>query len=178
MRDRRTLMYVLTLAALGWHPLSQAAAPASTDQVERLGFYVGNWAEEGRMRADPAGEFVPMTGHETCKWLKGNLVVQCDETVNSKAGSSVATYLLGYDAIARHYFVFGTDDGGNILSGDGRLEGDQWTWTVQVNDGESTSRWRYVFRPEPGSARSMQVSLATSDTEWARMQEVTYSRKK
>ena len=130
------------------------------------------------MRAEPTGEFVPLTGHETCKWLKGDFVVQCDETVDSKAGSSVATYLLGYNAIAKQYFVFGTDDGGNILSGDGRLEGDQWTWSTQINDGSSTSWWRYVFRPAPNSARTMQVSLATSDTAWARMQEVTHSRKK
>jgi hypothetical protein len=135
MRDRQKLMFVLALAALcGGYPVSQAAAPASNDQVERLGFYVGNWAEAGKMRAAPTGEFVPLTGHETCKWLKGNFAVQCDETVDSEAGSSVATYLLGYDAIAQHYFVFGTDDGGNILSGDGRVEGDEWTWTVQVND--------------------------------------------
>ena len=130
------------------------------------------------MRAEPTGDFVPLTGHETCKWLKGDFVVQCDETVDSKAGSSVATYLLGYDAIAEHYIVFGIDDGGNILSGDGRLEGDQWTWAIQVNDGRSTSRWRYVFRPGPNSVRTMQVSLATDHTAWAPMQEVTYSRKK
>ena len=178
MHPQRKPMFLLSLAVLcGGYLVPQPAATAADDPVALLGFYVGHWATTGRMRAAPDGPFVPLSGHETCKWLKGRRAVQCDETIDSKAGSSVASYILGYDAIARHYVVFGIDDGGNILNGDGRLDGERWTWAVRVNDGTSMSKWRYVFRPGPHGARTMQVSLATSDTAWARMQEVTYTRK-
>ena len=151
MRNLRMSMLVLALAVAGcWSLVSQAAGPAASHPAGQLGFYVGHWAETGRMRAETDGKFVALTGHETCKWLKGHHAVQCDETVDSKAGSSVASYFLGYDAIAKRYVVFGIDNGGNILSGDGRLDGGQWTWAVRVNDGKSMSNWRYVFRPGAG----------------------------
>lgn len=178
MHIQRNAMLLFSLAALcSGYLIPQSAVIAANDPAAQLGFYVGHWAETGRMRDAPDGSFVPLTGHETCRWLTGRRAVQCDEPVDSKAGSSVASYILGHDVIAGHYVVFGIDDGGNILTGDGRLDGDRWTWTVQVNDGKTMSNWRYVFRPGPNGARSMRVSLATSETAWARMQDVTYSRK-
>lgn len=179
MHIQRKLRFLLPLAALcGLYLMPQPRAMGADDPVARLGFYVGHWSETGRMRAAPEGAYLPLTGHETCKWLTGHRAVQCDETVDSKAGSSVASYFLGHDAIAGHYFVFGIDNGGNILSGKGHLDGDRWTWAVQVNDGTSMSTWSYVFEPGPHGTRSMQVSLATGDSAWTRMQDVTYARKR
>lgn len=174
MNSLRAAKTVVVLGCI--FPLIAASQAASRpSEVQRLGFYVGQWSETGQMRADPAEPFKPVSGGETCSWAAGGYAVVCEEKTAGEGGGWEGAYILSYDAAGKQYHVYGTEKPGSNMHAVGRVDGERWLWeTDPAPDG---SRARYTFVPADAGARTMSVEVGAGD-DWAEIVNIKYTPRK
>ncbi len=155
-------------------------AQKSTPPVKALDFYVGSWTSHGGTRNGPADPWVPVRTWETCSWVIGAHAVECRETARTAGVVSHGIYLLAYDSLAKQFTVYGIDDTGMELSGNGNVEqsSGKWSWALQMKVGGQTTHWRYDFSPDSRNKRSMTLMIEGPEGKWTPMTNTVYTRAK
>jgi uncharacterized protein DUF1579 len=159
-----------------------ALAQKASSPEKALEFYVGRWTSHGGTRNSPADPWTPVRTWETCSWVIDRHAVECRETmrISSVPKPSHGIYLLNYDSVAKHFTVYGIDDTGMKLTGVGNVESDsgKWSWTLEMEVGGQTTRWRYDFAPTSRNTRSMTLMIEEPGDKWTPMTNAVYTRAK
>ena len=160
----RPITFAITLLALAFPAAAVSQTTVKSAEVMRLQEWVGQWAQTGKMRDDPAKPFKAIAGAETCKWAASGYAVMCEEKNSGAGGGWSGVYIISYDAAGKQYHVHGTEAPGNNMHAVGQVDGAKWTWfTDTAPDG---SMARYIFEPAGKSGRTMKVSVGSGDA-WA-----------
>lgn len=103
-------------------------------EVKKLAVYVGKWTVEGNVPSGAMGSGGGKThGSTTCEWIADGYGVLCNENIPIPGSEPLKdTYVMAYDDTSKDYFFAQVNVGGGVMSGHGTLEGDTWTWTVDM----------------------------------------------
>ena len=109
--------------------LAQSApgSPKPGSEHDKLAFFVGKWVAEASFRS-AEGSSQKSTWTEVCQWFEGNYALIC-HTEGEFGGHPVREISVeAYDAAAKTYVYFETNNGDESGLWRGKLEGNTWTW--------------------------------------------------
>ena len=130
-------------------PLGVQGQEASPE-LQKLDYWVGEWTS-----TDSDGS----SGKSECKWL-GDSFVQCEGDFTD--GSML--WVMGYDAEkGTHTVSYFSSDGENGAFDSATLEGDTWTWLVEVPTGGG---YRQTFVMESEDVMISKGELTEDGVEW------------
>jgi hypothetical protein len=126
-------------APAGGDPMAAMMAMAKPGpEQEALKPFAKSVTSTGTMVAGgmgPGSPETPTKGKSTCKWIAGNMWVQCDidETMGAgaKAMKWAGHWVFGYDNVAKAYRGVMTDNFGMMERMKGSLDGSKLTWESQ-----------------------------------------------
>lgn len=142
-------------------------------ETQKLAVYVGKWDVVGNV---PAGAMASAGGGKThgsttCEWIADGWGVMCRENIPVPGSSPLKdVYVMAYDDTSKDYFFAQVNVGGGVMSGHGTLDGDTWTWKVDMTvrgkpyharfTEKFTSHDAFEFKNEIGeSADAMMVMM-------------------
>jgi hypothetical protein len=127
--SRKLALLVLTvLAATG------AYTPARRDtpwpELKKLDYFVGDWFEEGDVKAGLAGAGGRVTQHDHREWMEGGFFVVIHSTFTALKGEGIGIEFMGYDPNAKLYTYDEFYSQGEADHSKGRFEGDKVIWEM------------------------------------------------
>ena len=144
---KRTLGVLLVLSMLV--PLGLQGQEASPE-LQKLDYWVGEWTSSASDGSVEKSE---------CNWL-GDSFVQCEGDFTD--GSML--WVMGYDAVAGGYTcAYFNGNGENGAFDSATLEGDTWTWLVEVPTG---GQYRQTFVMESEDVMISKGELTEDGVEW------------
>jgi hypothetical protein len=106
------------------------AAPKPGEETTKLKALAGNWTWTGEMKEGamgPGSKAMKTTGKANCKWIDGNLWLQCDASDTSGPMKWQGTYTIGWDFMQKGYRSVMVDNMGSAGMMFGTLEGTKLT---------------------------------------------------
>lgn len=106
------------------------AAPKPGEETTKLKVLAGNWTWAGEMKEGamgPGSKAMKTTGKANCKWVDGNLWLQCDASDTSGPMKWQGTYMIGWDFMQKGYRSVMVDNMGSAGMMFGTLEGSKLT---------------------------------------------------
>ncbi len=140
----------VTIAALPQAP----APPTPGPEVQKLGYFVGEWKFEGDSKESafgPAGKF---SGTETCEWFAGGFQVICRSAATGPAGKVTGLSIFAYDREKKEYTAYGIDSTGFSMLAPGTVSGDTWTYTWAGTVGGKPAKIQATMRTSEASYTS------------------------
>ncbi len=122
---------------------AEATRPAP--EVEKLGYFVGEWTSSGEVLEGPLGPGGPTRGRDRCQWMAGNFFVACNMGSHGPIGDVTSLAVMGWDAARKVYTWSSFNSVGVAETATGTLSGDTWTWSNDVTMGGKTVKSRYVI---------------------------------
>ncbi len=125
----------LVAVVLAAFALAQApAAPKPGPEVQKLGYFVGQWKFEGDSKASAFGPAGKYSGTETCEWFGGRFQVVCHSQSTGPMGKMTGLSVFAYDPETKDYTIYGIDSTGFSVFARGTVAGNTWTynWTGTI----------------------------------------------
>ncbi len=119
--------------------------PKPAPEVEKLGYFVGDWTSSGELVEGPMGPGGKTAGRDRCQWMAGNFFVACNMGSHGPLGDVTGLAVLGWDAARKVYTWWSFNSVGEAEAATGTLAGDTWTWSNDVTMGGKTVKSRYVI---------------------------------
>ena len=116
-------------------------------ELKKLDYFVGDWFEEGEVKAGPLGAGGKVTMHDQREWMDGNffIIIHSKFTALKSEGTGVA--FMGYDPNAKAYTYDEFYSQGEADHCRGRFEGDQWIWNMNdMKMGGQMVKARYTVK--------------------------------
>ena len=138
------LVGLLVLTAMG------SSAPVHRDdpwpELKKLDYFVGDWFEEGDVKAGLAGVGGRVTQHDHREWMDGGFFIVIHSTWTGLKDEGIGISFIGYDPNAKVYTYDEFYSQGEADHSKGRLEGNVWTWDMgEMKVGTRMVRARNIF---------------------------------
>jgi len=110
--------------------------PTPGPEVQKLGYFVGNWTEKGESTMH--GAVGPVTSTQKWEWMPGGFFVVGHLDTKAPMGAFKMMVVEGYDPESKMYSYTAYDSWGEVITAKGTLSGGTWTWTSEMMmDGKS-----------------------------------------
>jgi len=155
-----------------------AKAPAKMEmpkpgpEVQKLGYFVGNWTSEGDMKENPfgmpAGHF---TGNDKCEWFTGGWQVVCHTTGKGPMGPMNGIGIISYNGEEKMYSYYGIDNMGFAEMSKGNQNGNTWVYTADEKMGGKTFHGRYTMDTSSPDSYTFKYETSEDGQKWMTMME-------
>ncbi len=162
---------LLTAAAAAQAQEKKMEAPKPAPEVQKLGFFVGNWTSEGDMKPSPWGPGGKMTGMSHCSWMQGGFFVVCHEEGSGPMGKMNGLGVMGYDAAAKGYTWNGFNSMGENEHAVGSVDGKTWTYTNESMMNGKLMKGRYTMVETSASGYDFKLETSEDGKTWNSMME-------
>jgi hypothetical protein len=168
---------LFTLVAFAGIASAQAppAAPKPGPEHENLKYFVGKWTTTGDEKPSPMGPGGKFTMSDNCELFTGGFFVVCRSSGKRAGVEAHGLGILGYDDQKKVYTYAGIDStmGGQMDTGEGKKEGDVWTYTNTMDMGDGKKmQGRYVMSNFTPNSYSFKYEMAPEgSSNWQTMME-------
>ena len=148
------------------------------EEHERLGYFVGNWTNEGRINENtmglPTGKF---NGKDKCEWFEGKFAVVCHSEGTGPMGPTKQIGIMSYAAMEGVYTYYGNESTGMAMTTipRGTVEGKSWVYNDESKMGDSMVKNRYVMDIKSDTTYTFKWEVEGSDG-WATVMEGTVKK--
>jgi hypothetical protein len=142
------LLFALAFSSLAAAQTPAPAAPKPGPEHENLKYFVGKWTTTGDEKPSPMGPGGKFTMNDNCELFTGGFFVVCRSSGKRAGGDAHSLGILGYDNQKKVYTYAGVDStmGDHMDGGEGKKEGDVWTYTNTMDMGEGKKmQGRYIM---------------------------------
>ncbi len=155
-RGRIVSVFVLVGVFMTGTLFAQSAPQAKPGpEVQKLGYFVGEWKFEGDSKQSPFGPAGKFSGTDKCEWFDGGFQVVCHSEASGPTGKSTGLSVFAYDPEKKQYTYYAIDSTGFNVLATGTVTGDTWSYnwsgtvsgkpaqiraTVQTTEGSYTGR--------------------------------------
>jgi len=140
--------------------------PKPAPEVQKIGYFVGNWSTEGDMKAGPMGPGGKVTIQEDGKWMDGNFFVFFHSSFKSTMGDGTGIAVMGYDTQENVYTYDEYNSVGEANHFKGTVEGDTWTWTSEIKMGPQTVKGKFTQKTISPTSYSFKFEMSMDGTTW------------
>ncbi len=147
-------------------PMPKAAA-----EHQRLHYFVGEWKNEGNMKASPWGPGGKFAGTDHDMMLGDFfLVLHTDGT--SPMGAMKGVAVIGYDLKEKVYTYDSFDSMGMHELSKGTISGSTWTWLSPEQDmGGKKVKGRFILNEVSPTSYTYSYDMSTDGGAWANVME-------
>jgi hypothetical protein len=140
--------------------------PKPAPEVQKIGYFVGNWSTEGDMKAGPMGPGGKVTIQEDGKWMDGNFFVLFHSSFKSTMGDGTGIAVMGYDTQENVYTYDEYNSVGEANHFKGTVEGDTWTWISEIKMGPQTVKGKFTQKILSPTSYSFKFEMSMDGTTW------------
>jgi uncharacterized protein DUF1579 len=149
--------------------------PKPGPEVKRLAYFVGNWKEEGKSLAH--GMSGPVSSTQKWEWLSGGFFIVGHSDNKSPMGSFRIMAVLGYDPESKMYTYNAFDSWGEAIVAKGTVDGDTWTWIIDVMMGGKPMKTRLTEKEISKTQYTLKYeSSSDGGNTWASDLESTFTK--
>ena len=162
--------FVLALAGGGL--FAQAPPmPKPVPEHQRLQYFVGEWKNEGNMKASPWGPGGKFTGTDHNSMLGGFFLVMHSEGT-SPMGAMKEVAVMGFDPKEKIYTYDGYDNMGMHETSKGTVSGKTWTWLSPEQEmGGKKMKGRFILTEVGPSSYTYTYDSSTDGGPWTNIME-------
>lgn len=148
-------------------------APKPGPEHKRLGFWVGNWTNEGVVKENPVMPAGPMKSTERCDWFEGKFAVLCHTEGSGPMGPTKGIGIMSYSNEAKAYTWYGVDSSGMAMTTIplGKVEGKTWVYNDESKMGDQTIKSRYTVEETSDSSYTFKWEMLGPDGQWMTVME-------
>lgn len=125
------------------------APPRPGPEVQKLGYFVGEWKFEGEGKDSSFGPGGRFSGTETCEWFAGGFQVICRSEATGPTGKTAGFSVIAYDPETREYTYYTIDSTGFSALARGTVTGETWTYTWAGTAGGKPAKLRATMQTAP-----------------------------
>ena len=145
MRRSFTFLGLAVLASSGARTNVQSNEP--WPELKKLEYFLGDWFEEGDVKPGPFGPGGRVTMNDHREWMDGKFFILIHSTFTALKGAGTGISFIGYDPNAKVYTYDEFYSQGEAVHSRGRLEGDQWIWTMNdMKVGSQMVKARNIYK--------------------------------
>ncbi len=156
---------------------AQMTAPKPGPEVEKLGYFVGNWTVAGEVKPGPMGPGGKMTGSSDAAWVTGGFFVESREEFKGPPADSSDLSVMGYNPDDKVYTYHAFDNTGHAAYYTGTVDGDTWTWTGTEKMGDQSMKGRYTATVVSPASYLFKFELSPDGTSWTTVMEGKATKK-
>jgi hypothetical protein len=140
----------------------------SNPEIQKLGYFLGNWTLSGYMKTSPLGPAGKFTGKQRTAWTPDGLFLASHwEEQRPGTGSDSGNAVYGYDSNAKVYTYRTVNSEGETEESKGTTDGDTWTWMSNLTVADGTARTgRYIIKEVSPTSYSFRFEIAPQNGEW------------
>jgi hypothetical protein len=177
MKPRFAFAAAALLAARTLAGAPQPGAPQPSPEIQRLGYFVGEWTSESDIHPGAMGSGGKATGQSRCRWLDGNFFVSCNDESTTPMGKMSVLGVLGYDAAKKLYTWSGFNSMGKAETATGTVSDKTWTFAGESDIGGRTVKTRYTVVETSPSAYTYRFDAMTDGSSWTAIIDGRVTRK-
>ena len=178
--ERRYVAFAICLMLFAGMALAQAPGemPKPGPEHEKLGYFVGNWTNEGEMTSTPFMPGGKFTGKDTCEWFEGGFAVICKSQGKGPMGPTKHIGIMGYSAEEKAYTYFGVDNGPMAMTTvpRGTVKGDTWTYHDEAMMGGQMVKSRFTMKIVSEKSYTFEWAMQGEDGTWTTIMKGTSTR--
>jgi hypothetical protein len=114
-------------------------------EIEKLGYFQGNWTSAGQMKASPMGPAGETSGRDMCGWMPGGFFMVCRMESQTPSGPIQVLGIMGYDSDKKAYTWASFNSMGMTETATGAVKDGTWTWSNETKVGGKMMKTRYVM---------------------------------
>jgi Protein of unknown function (DUF1579) len=162
----------LVLALAGGSLFAQAPpVPKPAPEHQKLQYFVGEWKNEGTMKASPWGPGGKMTGTDHNSMLGDFFLVMHSEGT-SPMGATKEIAVLGFDPKEKAYTYNGFDSMGMHETSKGTVSGKTWTWySPEEEMGGKKTKGRFILTEVSSTSYTYSFDMSTDGGAWSNVME-------
>lgn len=161
----------LVLALAGGSLFAQAPPmPKPGPEQQKLQYFVGEWKNEGSMKAGPWGPGGKFTGTDHSSML-GDFFVVTRSDGNGPMGATKEVAILGFDPKEKTYTYDGYDSMGMHETATGKVSGKTWTWHSEEEMGGQKFKGRFTLTEVSPTSYTYSYDTSPDGNAWTNMME-------
>jgi len=171
MKRTITLAWIFLVLA-GGRLLAQAPPmPKPAPEHQRLHYFVGEWKNEGEMKASPWGPGGKFTGTDHNSTL-GDFFLVMHSDSKGPMGEMKDVAIMGYDAKEKAYTYDGFDSMGMRETSKGTVSGKTWTWfSPEEEMGGKKVKGRFILTEVSPTSYTYSYDTSIEGGPWSNMME-------
>ena len=165
---RRSVVCSFGLAVACFALALAQEAPKPGPEHELLGFWVGEWTNEGEIMENsmmPAGKW---TSTDHCEWFEGKFAVVCHTEGKGPMGPMKGIGIMSYSPEEKAYTYYGTDNSGMTMTTvpKGKLDGKTWAYHDESMMGGKMVKTRYEIVETTDKSYTFKWEMQGQDGQW------------
>jgi len=145
--------------------------PKPGPEHQRFHYFVGEWKNEGTMKASPWGPGGKFTGTDHNSML-GDFFLVLHSEGTSPMGAMKEIAIMGYDAKEKTYTYDGFDNMGEHDTSKGSISGNTWTWVSPEQEmGGKKVKGRFILKEVSSTSYTYSYDTSTDGGEWTNVME-------
>jgi Protein of unknown function (DUF1579) len=145
---------------------AQMEMPKPGPELKKLGYFVGDWTEEGDIKPGPMGPGGKMTITEHGQWMDGGFFLVLHSEFKSSMGSGSGIAFMGYDPGDKVYTYDEFNSLGEAEHSKGTVDGDTWTWTADEKMGGQVMKGRFTMKTLSPTSYSFKFDMSPDGSNW------------
>lgn len=171
MKRAVTLAWILFALVCGRLLAQAPPLPKPAPEHQKLGYFVGEWKNEGTMKASPWGPAGKFTGTDHNSMLGDFFLVMHSEGTGPM-GATKDVAVLGFDAKGKVYTYDGYDTMGMHETSKGTVSGKTWTWySPEEEMGGKKVKGRFILNEVSATSYTYSYDTSTDGGAWTNMME-------
>jgi uncharacterized protein DUF1579 len=160
------MAFTVANAALAQGP---PPAPKPGPEQQRLHYFVGNWKNEGEMKASPFGPAGKFSSLDEAHML-GDFFLVTHSKGTGPMGPMTEVAIIGYDAKQKAYTYDDFNSMGQHEKSMGHVSGKIWTWTSDEEMGGKAAKAKFVLNELSATSYTYKLDMSTDNGKtWANM---------
>jgi len=152
--------------------------PKSGPEHQRLRYFVGEWKNEGTMKASPMGPGGKFTGTDHNSML-GDFFLVLRSEGNGPMGATKGIAMMGYDPKEKGYTYDGFDSMGEHDIAKGSISGPTWTWLSPEQEmGGKKIKGRFILKEVSATSYTYSYDMSVDGGEWTNIMEGKATKEK
>src|SRR5262249_49570070 len=140
--------------------------PTPAPELKKLDYFSGNWKLEGDAKPGPMGPGGKFSGMEHNEWMKGGFfLVSHSDFKGAGMPDAKGLSVMGYDSAKKVYTYQEFNSMGENFSSEGRVEGDNWTWTSEQEMGGQVMTSRFSMKMMSPTMFTIKFEMAPKGSE-------------
>jgi len=174
MKPVRVMVFVVALLALLAANVALAQGPPmpkAGPEQQRLHYFVGQWKNEGEMKASPFGPGGKFTGTDDSHML-GDFWVVTRSKGTGPMGATDEIATIGYDPKQKAYIYNEFSSLGMHDTATGQVSGKTWTWTNEEDMGGKMVKGKFTITEVSPTAYTYKFDTSTDNgATWSNVME-------
>ena len=152
--------------------------PKPGPEQERFHYFVGEWKNEGTMKASPMGPGGKFTGTDHNAML-GDFFLVLHSEDTGPMGPMKGISFMGYDPKEKVYTYDGFDSMGEHERSKGTISGSTWTWLSPEQDmGGKKIKGRFILKEVSATSYTYSYDMSVDGGEWTNIMEGKATKQK